>query len=131
MMKRSVNRFMPPLRVAVSAAAAFVVTLAAADDTKGPLVLEKVGSFFVGGKDVAVPCRSGRFISPTAGRDLRFRRRATSEGGAQGAADRDLGKEREVIFRQVPVRTAVSRNADHLPCITTVVHRPQADRQGS
>ncbi len=41
------------------------------------------------------------------------------------------GKEREAIFRQVPVRTAVSRNADHLPCSTTVVHRSRADRQCS
>ena len=62
---KSADRFSPSVRTLVLVAAAFVVTLAAADDVKGPIVLEKFGSFFVGGKDVAVPYRSGRFISPT------------------------------------------------------------------
>ncbi len=62
---KSADRFSPSVRALVLVAAAFVVTLAAADDVKGPIVLEKFGSFFVGGKDVAVPYRSGRFISPT------------------------------------------------------------------
>src|SRR5438445_10247617 len=62
---RSAHQCSPLVRAAVLTAVAFAFTVAAADNDKGPLVLEKFGSFFVGGKDVAVPYRSGRFISPT------------------------------------------------------------------
>ena len=62
---RSAHQCSPLVRAAVLTAVAFAFTVAAADNDKGPLVLGKFGSFFVGGKDVAVPYRSGRFISPT------------------------------------------------------------------
>jgi len=56
------------LRTAALAVALGTATAAAAQDgssNNGALVLKKFGSFFVGGRDMAVPYRSGNFISST------------------------------------------------------------------